>query len=207
MGGCSSGTTSVPMTAKFFFLRSSATAGPERSTRSPREQESLTVTTAALIPSAVEVRGVEPLGIEEDIFFFLLGFAAVPLRLIKLAQALHEQPLRIQGSRLLRGLTLEVHLKISVGPPQHLEDGGVPGQRTVNGMGDLAFAKIHFALFVFVGEGEGATLAPHLQRLHQVDHVHLQKAASQYAVGGSGLGHLLQRDLVDHSLDALRSFT
>jgi hypothetical protein len=65
---------------KFRFLRVSATAGPERSTRSPRAQESLTVTTAA----------VEVSGVEEDIFFFLPGLSGVPLGLIQEAQAFHQ---------------------------------------------------------------------------------------------------------------------
>ena len=66
--------------------------------------------------------------------------------------------------------------------------------------------KIHLAFVAFVGQGQGATLASHFERLHQVDHVHLRQAAAQDAIRRSGLGHLLQRDLVDHALDALRGF-
>src|SRR5271167_770956 len=44
----SSGTTSREVTTKESFCRSCATAGPERSSRSPRAQVSLTVTTAAV---------------------------------------------------------------------------------------------------------------------------------------------------------------
>src|ERR1700693_1619085 len=83
----SSETTSVPISENFFFLRSSLTAGPERSTRSPQAQESLIVMTAAVNPS----------GVEEDIFFFLLWcFAAVALGFVELAQAFHEQALSIE---------------------------------------------------------------------------------------------------------------
>src|ERR1700691_975878 len=51
-------------TRKPDFFRTSATAGPERSARSPRAQESLTVTTAA-----VKITGSVSSAIEEDIFF------------------------------------------------------------------------------------------------------------------------------------------
>src|SRR5271154_6896404 len=97
------------MSEKFLFLRTSPTAGPERSARSPRAQESLTVTTAAVRPS----------GVEEDIFFFLLGrFSAVALRFVELAQAFHQQALRIQLGALLRRLAFEVDFKVSVRPAQ-----------------------------------------------------------------------------------------
>src|SRR5450755_1734678 len=59
----SSGTTSRAAILKWSFCRSSATAGPERSSRSPRAQESLTVITAA-----VRTCGS---AIEEDIFLFI----------------------------------------------------------------------------------------------------------------------------------------
>src|SRR5271163_4380252 len=109
------------MTAKFLFLRSSPTAGPERSARSPRAQESLTVTTAAVISF-----GIEPSGVEEDIFFFLLGrFSAVPLCLVELAQAFHQQALGIQVSSLLRRLAFEVDFKVSIRPAQDFEYSGI----------------------------------------------------------------------------------
>src|SRR5215467_5358297 len=102
----SSVTISRMATAKPRCSRTFATAGPERSSRSPRAQESLTVTTAAVIFEA------EGLAVEENIFlFFLLAFcgsgcrrgsrcsgrgswlrltARLALRFVKQAQALHQ---------------------------------------------------------------------------------------------------------------------
>src|SRR3984957_14421171 len=146
MAACSSGTTSVPMSEKFLFLRSSLTAGPERSTRSPRAQESLTVRTAAVSPS----------GVEEDIFFFLLlwCFATVALGFVELAQAFHEQALSIEFGGLLLGLAFEIDFEISVGPAQEFEHGRISHQGAVGRVGYLAFAEEELAFIVFVGEGE-----------------------------------------------------
>src|SRR5258707_845859 len=107
-----------------------ATAGPEASLRSPRAQESLTVSTAA--------RNVS--GVEEDIFFLLALAAAVAPRFIEQAQAFHEQPLRAQRGGLLLGLAFKVDLEISARPPQNFEDCGVTGERTVNRVRHLALA-------------------------------------------------------------------
>src|ERR1700733_2153886 len=86
MAAWSSVTTSVPMSENSRLRRSSQTAGPDRSTRSPRAQESLTVMTAAVSPS----------GVEEDIFFLLgYSFAAVALGFVELAQTFHQQALSI----------------------------------------------------------------------------------------------------------------
>src|SRR5271166_423382 len=101
------------------FFRTSTTAGPERSTRSPREQESLTVTTAA-------VKTTEPSVVEEDIFFLFRPAAAratartraahtsagssartlgalldslrpgIALRFVEQPQPLHQQTLRVE---------------------------------------------------------------------------------------------------------------
>src|ERR1039458_10162343 len=111
----SSCTICVCTTRKPSFFRTSTTAGPERSTRSPREQESLTVTTAA-----VRSCGVGRSAVEEDIFFLFLaasasagwaagsawsrarrsffdGFrAAIALRFVEQAQALHLQTLGVE---------------------------------------------------------------------------------------------------------------
>src|ERR1700724_1114683 len=142
------------MSEKFLFLRSSPTAGPERSVRSPRAQESLTVMTAAVGPS----------GVEEDIFFFLLwGFSAVALRLVELAQALHEQALRVQVGSLLGCLAFKIDFKVPVCPAQNLEHCWIPNQRTIGGVGYLAFFEVQFAFVVFVREDEGTALAAHLQ--------------------------------------------
>src|SRR5579863_2810350 len=111
MAAWSSETTSVPISENFFFLRSSLTAGPERSTRSPRAQESLTVMTAAVSPS----------GVEEDIFFFFLlwCFAAVALGFVELAQAFHEQALSVEVGGLLIAFAFKINFEISVGPAQN----------------------------------------------------------------------------------------
>ena len=50
-------------------------------------------------------------------------------------------------------------------------------------MGYLAFAEEELAFIVFVGEGERAAFAAHFEGLHQVDYVHLQKAAAEHSVG------------------------
>src|SRR5580693_1676849 len=195
MADWSSGTTSVPMSEKFLFLRSSPTAGPERSTRSPLAQESLTVMTAAVmsfgVEPGVERSGVKLSGVEEDIFFLLFGFAAtVALRFVQLAEAFHQQALGVQLGRLLGGLAFEIDLKVSIRPAQNLEYGWIPDQRAISGVRDLSFFEIQFAFVVLIGEGEGTALAAHFQRLHQIDDVHLQQAATQHSVGGNGLGHL-----------------
>ncbi len=66
--------------------------------------------------------------------------------------------------------------------------------------------EVHFAFVAVVGESQGAALASHFERLHQVDHVHLRQAAAHHAVRRRGLGHFFQRNLVDHALDALGGF-
>src|SRR5438128_11204400 len=111
MPAWSSATTLVSMIEKWCSCRVRATAGPERSLRSPRAQESLTVRTAARKVS----------GVEEDIFFlfvFVCFFvlAAVAPRLIEQAQSLHEQSLCIQRGGLLLGLTFKVNLEVSARP-------------------------------------------------------------------------------------------
>src|SRR5580692_3819942 len=194
MADWSSGTTSVPISEKFLLLRSSPTAGPERSARSPLAQESLTVMTAAVMSFGVEPgferSGVKLSGVEEDIFFLLFGFsAAVALRLVQLAKAFHQQALSVQLGGLLGRLAFEIDFKVSVGPAQNLEYGRITDQRAVSGVCDLAFFEVQFAFVVFVGQGEGTALAPHFQRLHQVDDVHLQQAAAQHSVRRHGLCH------------------
>src|ERR1700689_3278513 len=64
----SSCTILVEVTRKPCFFSTSTTAGPERSTRSPREQESLTVMTAA-VSSAGGRLCADTSVIEEDIIF------------------------------------------------------------------------------------------------------------------------------------------
>src|SRR5271170_2504889 len=51
------------------FFKISTTAGPERSTRSPRAQESLTVTTAAVSNAGAGFPWDDVSTVEEDIFF------------------------------------------------------------------------------------------------------------------------------------------
>src|SRR5271166_1323549 len=118
----SSGTISRAAIRKLSFSKTCATAGPDSSVRSPRAQESLTVTTAARKDS-----GVSTSAVEEDIFLLFpstaagmgnpgrrrsrraiwriaarriaacagLG-AAVARGLVKQPQPLHQQALRIQ---------------------------------------------------------------------------------------------------------------
>src|SRR5580704_10833048 len=69
----SSCTILVATIRKPSFVSAPPTAGPERSARSPREQESLTVTTAAVRSAAPAALST----IEEDIFFLFFLFAAV----------------------------------------------------------------------------------------------------------------------------------
>src|SRR5271170_7471903 len=73
----SSCTIFVATTRKPNFPSVSLTAGPERSTRSPREQESLTVTTAAVKLTGASLTGST---IEEDIFFLFSTGAATRSR-------------------------------------------------------------------------------------------------------------------------------
>src|SRR5258706_106124 len=126
----SSGTTLRRTTRNFRRSSASATAGPDRSVFSPRAHESLTVRTAA-------VRS----GVEEDIF----SLGGVTLRLVQLAQAFHQQPLRIQGRRFLGGFSIEVDLKAPISPPQHFEDRLIASDRTICGVFHLALAEVHLA--------------------------------------------------------------
>src|SRR5438128_11744728 len=105
MAGRSSGTVSVATTEKWRFLRTLATAGPERSARAPRAEESLIVRTAAVRAS----------GVEEDIFFFLC-FPAIPVGLIEQAHAFHPQALRVRRGRLWCGLVFVVVLEFAPSP-------------------------------------------------------------------------------------------
>src|ERR1700687_5004173 len=111
MADGSSATISVATTAKFFRLRISATAGPERSARSLRDAESLTVRTAAVRTS----------GVEEDIFLFFLGAAVVTLGFVEHAQAFHQQALGVKRGSLFFGLAFEVNLETAAGPAQDFE--------------------------------------------------------------------------------------
>src|SRR2546425_6254664 len=155
MAGRSSGTVSVATTEKWRFLRTLATAGPERSARSPRAEESLTVRTAAVRAS----------GVEEDIFFFLC-FPAIPSGLIEQAQAFHQQALRVQRGGLLCGFSVEVDLEVACRPAQNFEHCSVASQGSISCVRHLAFAEVHLAFFAFIGERERTALTPHLQRLH-----------------------------------------
>src|SRR5713226_185068 len=174
MDSCSSGTTSRATILKPHFSSAPATAGPETSARSPREEESLTVTTEAVKVGASADVSV----IEEDILFLHLLPLAIATGLVQAAQAFHKQALRIEVSSLLFGLAGEIDLEIPASPTQNFEHGLVASQRTIRGMNDLAFGKIQLAFLAFVSHGEQATLAAHLERLHQVDHVHLREAAT-----------------------------
>src|SRR5262249_1150143 len=78
---------------------------------------------------------------------------------------------------------------------------------TINRVRHLALGEIHLTLVVFIGQRQGAALASHLERLHQVDDVHLREVSANDSVGSASLGHLLERDLVDGALDALRGLT
>src|SRR5437870_2275357 len=140
MAALSSGTTLRTTTRNWRRSRVSATAGPERSVFSPREQESLTVRTAAVVRS----------GVEEDIF----SLGGVPVGFIQLAQPFHQQSLGIQSCCFFGGLTVEVNLEVAVGPAQNFEDRLVAGDGAVRGVLYLALMEVHLALVIGVGHGE-----------------------------------------------------
>src|ERR1700692_3589193 len=228
----SSGTVLVAITRKPSFFRMSATAGPEISARSPRAQESLTVTTAAL-----KAAGADPSFdfdcsvIEEDIFLLFPGSAArsadgggcvsrgdgaanavwrrlsaaFALRFVEQAQSLHQQTLRVEFGSFLIGLALKVEFEVAASPAQNFEDRFIAGRRSVGRVLYLSFDKADFALVAQVIQLELAALAAHFQRLHQVDHVHLREVPAHHAVRGRGLCHLLKRDTIDGALDAARA--
>src|ERR1700722_14171469 len=141
MADWSSATISVATTSKLRFLRISATAGPERSARWPRAEESLTVRTAAVCASEVRTSGVE-----EDIFLFFPGVPVfIAFGFVQHAQTFHQQALSVQSGGLLAGLAFEVDLEVSAGPAQHLENRGIASERTVDSVRDLAFLEVHLA--------------------------------------------------------------
>src|SRR5882724_12354070 len=102
MAALSSGTTLRTTTRNLRHSKVSATAGPERSVFSPREQESLMVRTAAVVRS----------GVEEDIF----SLGCIPVGLVQLSQPFHQQTLGIQSGGFFGCLSVEVNLEIAVGP-------------------------------------------------------------------------------------------
>src|SRR5216684_2684229 len=134
----SSGTTARATILKPRFSSTPATAGPEISARSPREEESLTVTTAAVNPAGSGEVSV----IEEDILFLRLPAIAVAPGFIQPAQTFHKQTLSIEVSRLLFGLAAEINLEVTAGPAQNFKHCLIAGQSTIRGMNDLAFGKI-----------------------------------------------------------------
>jgi len=71
---------------------------------------------------------------------------------------------------------------------------------------DLPIGKVHAALVAVVGEGQRAGFASHVQRLQQVQDVHLRQAAAQHGFAGSFTCHFFQRDLVYNFLDPRRGF-
>src|SRR5580658_10464065 len=119
----SSWTIWVATTRNPSFFKTSTTAGPETSTRSPRAQESLTVTTAAVSTAGPGFPCDEASIVEEDIFFlFPPPAASVSLRFVQQAQALHEQALGVELGGFLIGLAFEVQFEVAAGPAQNFED-------------------------------------------------------------------------------------
>src|ERR1700691_1577088 len=136
------------------------------SARSPREHESLTVTTAA-VSKATPASIVE----ENVIFLFPLAGsarhrsaaartcaartcaaragapifcglpAAIALRFVEQPQALHQQALRVELRGFLIGLALEVQLEVAARPAQNFEDGFIAAQSSARGVLHLAFDK------------------------------------------------------------------
>src|ERR1700728_1433987 len=238
----SSGTISCAAIRKLSFSRTGATAGPDKSFRSPRAQESLTVTTAARKTS-----GVATSAVEEAIFLFsppaaagvgrsggrgycrahcraaarhiATGRAAARNRtfaaalattvaggFVEQAQALHQQPLRVELRGFLVGLTFEIEFETSAGPAQNFEDRFVAHERAIGCVLDLTFHEKYLALVTVFGQRQLAAFAAHLERLHKVDDVHLRQIAAHHAIGGRSLRHFFERDAVDHALDAFYRF-
>ena len=105
---------------------------------------------------------------------------------------------------LFIGLAFKIKLEASAGPAQHFEYRLVAYQRSIGRMFDLTFHEEHFAFIAFIAQRKLAALAAHLERLHQVDHVHLRETSAHHSIGRCSLGHLLERNTVDHALDAAR---
>src|SRR6266567_1094849 len=152
----SSATTLVSVIAKWCSCRVRATAGPDRSLRSPRAQESLTVRTAARKVS----------GVEEDILFLLTLATAVTPGLVQQSQPFHEQALGIQCGGLLLGFAVEVDLEVAPCPTQDFEHCGIARQRTVNSVSHLPLTEVHLTFVVVFSKREQAALASHFERLH-----------------------------------------
>src|SRR5205085_8653952 len=138
MTAISSGATLRSTTRNFRRSRASATAGPDRSDFSPREQESLTVRTAAVHS-----------GVEEDIF----SLGRVPVRFVELPQPFHQQTLSVEGGCFFGGLAVEVYLEAAVGPAQNLEHSFIAGYGSVLCVLDLTLIEVHLALVISVGHG------------------------------------------------------
>ena len=130
-----------------------------------------------------------------------LGFvAAVAIRFVEQAQAFHEEALGIQLGAGLGSFAIKVELEAAARPVKYLEHRWIAFQWAVGGVHDLALVEIDVALVVLPGQGQQAAFAAHFEGLHQIDHVHLRKAAAQHAVRRRRLGHLFQCNFVDTRL-------
>src|SRR5512142_3042997 len=169
----SSGTSQVATTSKPNCRSASATAGPDLSSRSRRQAESLTVTTAAFISGF------------EDVFF---GLA---VGLVDEAQAFHQQTLGGAGGGLLGAAGGKVDGEVPLGPDQDLVHRFVALEVLEEGVVEVAVVEIHLAAMAVVADHQRACLVAHLERLQQVHDGHLGQIAADGAVAGSLPRHLL----------------
>src|ERR1700722_5564329 len=127
----SSGTSSCATIRKLSFSRTCATAGPDKSLRSPRAQESLTGLPACRVapgPAAARDRT------------FAAAFTG---RFVEQAQTFHQQALGIQLRGFFVGLALKVEFETAARPAQNFEHRLVAHQRAIGRVLNLAFDKKH----------------------------------------------------------------
>src|SRR5580692_1515215 len=144
-------------------LQRAASAGPERSSRSPRVTESLMVRMATRIG--------------------LVGADGVTIGFVHQAHRFHQQA----GSAARGGdvsgsaCRVEIDLEFAFGPQNYFEHGIIAGDGTHFRVATLATGEIQFGGFSSFAHHQAAGFLAHFQRLQQIRHVHFFQAALNHA--------------------------
>src|SRR5712692_4592980 len=181
----SSGVTWRDNTCQPYSEQRAATTTPDISWRSFWATESLTVMMAARITgrSGLSGRGIAR------------GF-------VHQAQRFHQETLRGALDADLFGVGVEVDLEFALVPLNHAADGLFAYLGAVRGVFADAAGEIHLALLGALPHGEPAGFLPHLERLQQVDDVHLLEAPFEHPGARGALLEFFERQPVDHFLGA-----
>src|SRR5580704_1945254 len=163
--------------------QNATTAGPDKSSRSPLDTESLMVRTATLIGP-------------------LLRLDRVATGLVHEPHRFHQQAGGIAGSRGACGgvCRVEINFKLAFGPQNRSVNRIVAFEVSDLGVAALSVRKIQFTLLGAFPHLQATRLLAHLERLQQVGHTHLFKPPLNNAWARSALLKLLEVQPVDHFL-------